>query len=207
MAEAGRAGSTGAAAARCATAGDPPGDPTAPYVDVANRLIPPTTPTRPATPVASVELLERYSAEGSIEDTDALFQRILISAGTLDCFWPPETFEYNVDLYAVTLVGPGPHNLVADTCNSAVVNSTWFDTELYLYQDDAGSDSAFDLDNACPHVLAEADDGCSNAVGPTLLRATGLREGVVLIAVTTFGLTSPTARPYVLELWSDTSCE
>jgi hypothetical protein len=135
-----------------------------------------------------------------------LFQRILIAEG-FDCFWPPEGFAYNVDVYAVTLVGPGPHNLVADTCDSGVVDSTWFDTMLMIYQDDAGSSTALDLDNACPHVVALADEGCSNSVGPTLLRATGLREGVVLVAVTTFGTTSSTARPYVLKLWSDTSCE
>jgi hypothetical protein len=81
------------------------------------------------------------------------------------------------------------------------------DTVVRAYQDSEGTDHPLDLDDACPHLLTQADDGCSNYGGPSLLRMTGLREGTVQIAVTTFGGPPDMPEPHVLHAWSDTSCE
>jgi len=136
--------------------------------------------------------------QGSVEQTDPMFVRV----GTLDCLRPPDdTYHYNVDVYAVTLVGPGPHNLIADTCADLTT-----DTVLQVYQDASASSTPFDLDDSCPHLVAFDDDGCNGAFGQSVIRATGLLQGVVQIAVTSAGTIDPMPRPYTLKLASDTSC-
>jgi hypothetical protein len=191
-------GSCGAEAGNGGSAG--------PYEDVSSRFTAATAPERPPILDGSLELHAEHVFEGTLEDTDAPFIRV-----TNNCVLPPPGYTYTVDVYALELVGPGPHHLVVDTCDSELLFSgqAFFpiDTVLMAYQDSDGSDDPLDLDDACPHLLAQADDGCSNHAGPSLLRMTGLREGTVQIAVTTFGGPPTTPMPYVLHVWSDTSCE
>jgi hypothetical protein len=121
--------------------------------------------------------------------------------GNLSCLEPPAGYEYYVDVYSVNLVGPGPHDLVADTCDSPQA-----DGMLYLYQDDQGSAAPLDLDNACPHLVAMDDAACGVLSGWARIRASGLAAGTVQVVVTTFGTTASAPAPYDLKLISDTSC-
>ncbi len=177
-----------------------------PYVDVSSRYSAAASPVRVPLLDGSVELHAEHVFDGTLDNTDAPFIRVTDSCGQ-----PPAGYTYTVDVYAVELVGPGPHRLVVDTCDSELLFSGQafypIDTVVMAYQDSDGSDHPLDLDDACPHLLEQADDGCSNVAGPSLLRMTGLREGTVQIAVTTFGGPPATPMPYVLHVWSDTSCE
>lgn len=172
------------------------GDPSTFYFDSSSRLTAPTTPARRPTLAGSAELHGTFHAQGTIEQSDPLFVRV----GNLTCLRPPSaSYTYNVDVYSLTLVGAGPHNLIVDTCASST------DTFLLLYQDSEGSAAPFDLDDACPHMVAMDDDGC-RVFGPARIRANGLRAGTVQIAVTTSGTSSSTPIPYDLKVMSDTSC-
>jgi hypothetical protein len=177
-----------------------------PYADVTSRYSAATSPVRVPVLDGSVELHAEHVFDGTLENTDAPFIRVTDSCGQ-----PPAGYTYTVDVYAVELVGPGPHHLVVDTCDSELLfgGQAFYpiDTVVMAYQDSDGSDHPLDLDDACPHLLEQADDGCSNYAGPSLLRMAGLREGTVQIAVTTFGGPPATPMPYVLHVWSDTSCE
>lgn len=177
-----------------------------PYVDVTSRYSAATSPQRAPILDGSAELHAEHVFNGTLEDIDAPFIRV-----TDNCGQPPPGYTYTVDVYAVELVGPGPHRLVVDTCDSELLFTGQvfnpIDTVVMAYQDSDGSNHPLDLDNACPHLLEQADDGCSNYAGPSLLRMSGLHEGTVQIAVTTFGGPPTTPMPYVLHVRSDTSCE
>jgi hypothetical protein len=177
-----------------------------PYVDVTSRYSAATSPQRAPILDGSAELHAEHVFNGTLEDIDAPFIRVTDSCGQ-----PPPGYTYTVDVYAVQLVGPGPHRLVVDTCDSELLFSGQvfnpIDTVVMAYQDSNGSNHPLDLDNACPHLLEQADDGCSNYAGPSLLRMSGLHEGTVQIAVTTFGGPPTTPMPYVLHVRSDTSCD
>src|SRR5450432_2273959 len=186
-----------------AGAGGATGDP---YVDVTSRYSAATSPQRAPILDGSAELHAEHVFNGTLEHIDAPFIRVTDSCGQ-----PPPGYTYTVDVYAVELVGPGPHRLVVDTCDSELLFSGQvfnpIDTVVMAYQDSDGSNHPLDLDNACPHLLEQADDGCSNYAGPSLLRMSGLHEGTVQIAVTTFGGPPTTPMPYVLHVRSDTSCD
>jgi hypothetical protein len=175
-------------------------------VDVTSRYSAATSPQRAPILDGSAELHAEHVFNGTLEGIDAPFIRVTDSCGQ-----PPPGYTYTVDVYAVELVGPGPHRLVVDTCDSELLFSGQvfnpIDTVVMAYQDSDGSNHPLDLDNACPHLLEQADDGCSNYAGPSLLRMSGLHEGTVQIAVTTFGGPPTTPMPYVLHVRSDTSCD
>ncbi|MEI9954330.1 MAG: hypothetical protein WDO74_36510 [Pseudomonadota bacterium] len=175
-------------------------DPGISYTDVGPRLTPATSPARMPPLAGSIELHGEYEVEGTIEPSDPVFVRVLMREGSLDCLRPPDGFEYNVDVYSVTLTKPGPQHLIADTCAQRV------DSLIQVYQDATGSASPMDLADACPHLVGLDDDGCGVTFGSARVSLSGLKPGVVLVAVTTFGTRSSAySVPYTLRLSSDTS--
>lgn len=169
------------------------------YTDVTPRLTPATSPAHVPPLAGSIELHGEYQVDAALEPTDPLFVRVLMKPASLDCVYAPDGFKYNVDVYAVTLTSQGPQHLIADTCAGQL------DSIIQVYQDASGSASPFDLDDACPHLVGMNDDGCGTLFGQSRISLSGLKPGVVLIAVTSFGTHSTTPAPYTLRLSSDTS--
>jgi hypothetical protein len=146
-----------AASAKCGDLAADAGDAGNFFFDTTSRLTAPTEPVRLPPLAADVELRGSADFQGTVEPSDPLFKRV----GNLGCVRPPPGYEYYGEIYTVRLVGPGPHNLVADTCGSPQGDSM-----LFLYQDSEGSSHPMDLEDTCPHAAR-------GKVGVNVTRITG----------------------------------
>jgi len=79
-----------------------------------------------------------------------------------------DAFQYN-------LVGPGPHEVTAETCNESTG-----DTYLYLYQAPGGAANAFNPAGTCTNLIDEDDQGCGNQSRVT---STTLSDGFYTVVV------------------------
>jgi hypothetical protein len=106
-----------------------------------------------------------------------------------------EASTTSTDVYAIELVGPGPHQLIVESWGEdpSLVN---------LFQNLDGTPDALDLDAPCQHWVALTDEW--NGDGYRLV-ASGLAEGTVLIAPHSL-LSSGQTREYAFRLTSSTSC-
>ena len=156
--------------------------------DVSSRLQATTMPKQAPTKVHSVRLDGTLAIDGQLDRTSQRFPAPL-DAGN-GCFATQSTEP--TDVYAIELVGPGPHQLEIDACQSGllIVNA---------YQSKDGTPDAVDMTASCGHWVASTSLYCGNGYR---FVGSGFATGTLVLAISTL---DPMAS-YHVELRSSTSC-
>jgi hypothetical protein len=166
--------------------------------DVSGRYDSTTPPAvQPAAPVASTaRLCGSMDLSGDLAVGDLHLNRN-VKIG-MDCHTSPASYFYYQDVYAIELVGAGPHRLVLDSCGQVQ-----FGMSVMIYAK-IGSSAPYDTSNICLNLIASADpsgkQGCSQGVST---RIEGLAAGIVYIVVTSNG--PDVTGSYTLSVSSETS--
>jgi len=114
------------------------------------------------------------------------------------CGTSPETYFYYQDVYAIELVGPGPHRLVLDSCGKGA-----FALAVMIYAK-SGSATPYDTGNTCLNLLSSTEASGTKPCGQGVsARLQGFQPGIVYIVVTSNG--PEITGSYTLSLTSETS--
>ena len=136
-----------------------------------------------------------FSVDGVLDNNDPTFAR---PTAANNCTVSGTYTNVYYEVYTYELTGPGPHNLVASTCNAAD-----FDTLLAVYQSPGGAADPFDPAAGCDNIVGFNDDGagCGLTSSVTL---NDLEAGIVQVVVTSFG--NAQSGNFTLDI-SSTTCE
>jgi hypothetical protein len=170
--------------------------PGAPVSDIGSRYDSTTPePTKPATPVGPTQRLcgAPLVLSGELTATDPAVNRSLKTSG--GCIGSP--YADVQDVYAIELVGSGPHSLELDSCGHSAIRM-----EVMLFQK-PGSTTPYDTANSCQNMITSWEPSPrNNCNGGIQARSINMQPGIVYVVVTNEGGELGT---YELTVKSDTS--
>jgi hypothetical protein len=154
-------------------------------------------PAQPGTPVGpTARLCGSMELAGELTTDDLRVHRSIRQA--TGCATSPESYFYYQDVYAIELVGAGPHRLVLDSCGMG-----GFALAVMIFAK-SGSSTPYDTSNTCLNLLSSAEASGTKPCGLGVsARLEGFQPSIVYIVVTSNG--PEIAGSYTLSLSSETS--
>jgi hypothetical protein len=156
--------------------------------DVSSLLQPATVAKKAPMMVRSVRLDGTLALDGQLDSTSQRFPEPL-DAST-GCITSQSTDP--TDFYAIELVGPGPHQLEIDACQSGLL-------VINAYQAKDGTPGAVDSTAGCAHFVASTGLYCGNGYR---FVGSGFAAGTLVLTISSF----EPPKSYHVELRSSTSC-